>query len=510
MKDIDPAIAGSQRQLFLDDHIIEWSEGLKRTNHELQRRGLVLKPDELWERGRASVFSAPLWMPDEGVYKWVYRPSYKNWSALAVSPDGIHWEKPPLGRIEFEGSKENSLISDRRIVKVIRDPNEPDADRRYKGLANNTPVVSSDLIEWRDAESPDLPGGDSGSLTYDELGQQILAPVKIADPTNESFREFELVTSKDFKNWTDARFFFGADDEDQRIAIDRIRSWLSDPGRPRPFFVEPPPHLGWTPPEEIQNLPKRRRSWNAQCNNISVFPYHGQYIALITLLYPTGAYLPEHQNTSAFFIVEVASSRDLKTWNRLRTPFLEPARLDHGVAGNYERMLVQPVNRPIVKEDELWFYYTGGKEHQGFAGSQYGSGRYEAYMDGTPRDSQSLSYLERQDIEAGQSAIYLATLRLDGFVSLDPEMESGRLLTKALRLEGNQLYLNASCGNNGNISVEMLDDSGATVAASHPVTGDGVRLSVRWKQNLEPEFLKNPVRLKIQLNNASLFAFGME
>ena len=58
-------------------------------------------------------------------------------------------------------------------------------------------------------------------------------------------------------------------------------------------------------------------------------------------------------------MVEMATTRDLRTWNRLREPFLTPARLDHGVARNYERMLVQPVNRPIERDGELWLYYTG-------------------------------------------------------------------------------------------------------------------------------------------------------
>ena len=506
-----PVKFGSQRQLFLDDHIIERIEGLKRTPHEPQKRGLVLKPDRPWEKGRAGAFSAPLWDPEERVYKLIYRACYKNWCALAVSTDGIHWEKPLLGMIEFEGSKENSLFSDRRIIKVVHDSHEPDLERRYKGLAINTPVVSADLVHWRDAGGPGVPGGDSGSLIYDDLEQRILAPVKIADSSNETYRQFDLVTSDDFLNWTDARFLFGADDEDQRIAVDRIRRWLSDPGRPRPLYVEPPPHLGWTPPDEIRSLPKRRHSWNAQCNNITVFPYHGQYIALITLLYPTGAYLPGHRNTSAFFMVEVASSRDLKTWNRMREPFLEPARLDHGVVENYERMLVQPVNRPIIKGDELWIYYTGGKEHQGFEGSQYGTGRYSAYLDGSPRDAASLSDLEQKDIAAGQSAIYLASLRLDGFVSLDPESTTGRLLTKPLMPEGEQLFLNASCKENGCISVEAISESGDTIAVSHRVTGDGVRLPVRWQQDVKLNSpVSHPVRLKMNLDNASLYAFWVE
>jgi hypothetical protein len=142
---------------------------------------------------------------------------------------------------------------------------------------------------------------------------------------------------------------------------------------------------------------------------------------MITLLYSRGSYLPGHENTSAFFMVEVVSSRDLKKWHPTREIFLKPSRMEKGV--------VQPVNRPITHEGELWFYYSGGKEHQSLLSDL---GRYSTYMDGIPHGPESFSDLERAEIEAGQSAIYLATLRFDGFVSLNADSEAGYLLTKPL------------------------------------------------------------------------------
>jgi len=483
-------------------------DGLFRHVHQPDRRGLVLRPDKSWEGGRASAFSSPIWVPEESCYKWVYNPNHKDWSGLATSKDGIHWEKPCLGIMEFDDSRQNNLISDRRIRKVVHDPDDPDPRRRFKGLANKKPVTSPDLIYWHDDGGTDLPGGDSGSLTYDEEKGRFLAPVKISDPDGDSYRQFEIVTSEDFREWSEARFFFGADDDDQRIALERIRSWLSDPGRPRPLFVEPPPQLGWSPPPEMRKLPKRRHSWNAQCNNISIFPYQGIYIALITMLYPTGSYIPGHQNTTGFFMVEIASTRDLRTWNRLRTPFLEPARLDRGVIDNYERMLVQPVNRPLERDDQLWFYYTGGKEHQGFRDSRYGPGRYSSYMDGEPRAPGSLSELERADLEIGQSALYLATLRLDGFVSLSAGSDGGRLLTKSLIFVEGELHLNAEI--EGSITMELLDESGSRIGVSEPVTGDDVNLLVSWGEGFHPEDINSPICLDIQLKDASLYSIWTE
>ena len=499
------------KQLFLDDQRVAEAKNLDRVVHPLARRRMVLRPDQAWEGGRVGAFSAPIWVPEAGLYRWVYRPNYKDWVGLAVSEDGIHWEKPNLGLISYEGSQQNSLISKRRIIKVVHDPDDPDPQRRYKGLAVNTPVVSADLIHWQDAGAPDVPGGDSGSLTYDDMEGCLLAPVKIRDPDRETYRQFEIVTSDDFHTWSEPRFFFGPDDRDQEIAIERIRRWLSDPGRPRPLFVNPPPHAGWTPPKAIRDLPKRRHSWNAQCNNISVFPYHRQYVAMITFLYPTGAYRPVPVNTTGFFTVELASTRDLLSWNRLREPFLEPARLDHGVADNYERMLVQPVSQPVERNDELWFYYMGGKEHQSFTDSPHSPGRYSTYMDGTPRSPDSLSDVERADIAAGQSALYVGILRMDGFVSMNAGPTGGYLLTEPFVLPAGDLFLNAACSPSGHVSVELLAASGASLAVSAPVTGDAVRLPVHWRKRYDPAAeIGRPVRLRFTLENAELYAFWIE
>ena len=63
---------------------------------------------------------------------------------MAISKDGLHWEKPDLGQgISFRGSTSNNRIFaiDRTfpwgknwIQNVIYDPTDPDATRRYSSL----------------------------------------------------------------------------------------------------------------------------------------------------------------------------------------------------------------------------------------------------------------------------------------------------------------------------------------------------------------------------------------
>ncbi len=65
-----------------------------------------------------------------------YRPAY------AESTDGIHWNKPSLGLVEFNGNKNNNLLSftpkpnfalsEPLYVAVLYEPSDPDSSRRYK------------------------------------------------------------------------------------------------------------------------------------------------------------------------------------------------------------------------------------------------------------------------------------------------------------------------------------------------------------------------------------------
>ncbi len=55
----------------------------------------------------------------------------------ATSPDGIHWTKPDLGLVEFDGSRHNNIVDfpDANLwstCALIYEPEDPQADRRYK------------------------------------------------------------------------------------------------------------------------------------------------------------------------------------------------------------------------------------------------------------------------------------------------------------------------------------------------------------------------------------------
>jgi hypothetical protein len=108
----------------------------------------------------------------------------------------------------------------------------------------------------------------------------------------------------------------------------------------------------------------------------------------------------------------------------------------------------------------------------------------------------------------------LASLRLDGFVSLETRNDAaGFVVTRSFELAGDSLQVNADA-KNGQLLVEVLDRSGNPIdgfsaATCRPLQKDRLRHEIRWggKRRLE-ELTGRTIRLRFQLDGqAKLFAF---
>ncbi|MAG34879.1 MAG: hypothetical protein CL878_01295 [Dehalococcoidia bacterium] len=89
----------------------------------------------------------------------------------ATSSDGVQWDKPALGLVEYDGSTENNIIGLRNGANdfaahcVLEDPQDPDPDRRFKmaflcdeygeQVAHVAVAYSPDGLRW--TESPHNP-----------------------------------------------------------------------------------------------------------------------------------------------------------------------------------------------------------------------------------------------------------------------------------------------------------------------------------------------------------------
>ncbi|MDP6447701.1 MAG: hypothetical protein QF805_28140, partial [Pirellulaceae bacterium] len=406
------------------------------------------------------------------------------------------------------GSKANNLFptpDNRRLVHVVFDLDDPDPKRRYKGLltvpGGRVPVVSPDCLHWRKLDAR-LPSADAGTMAFDREKRQFMAMLKRPNPDTVG-RSYDVSFSSDFVNWSKPRFMFGMDKErDQKMAVDVIRRRLANPALAKPLFIDPDPAIGWRRPEGKRHVP----TWQAECYNFGVIPYEGIYLGLITAYYPTGQRLPERSNADGFNLIQLAMSRDLKEWRRLgdRQPFLEPSPLTKGLVGNYDRLQLAAYNGIIQHADEVRFYYGGLKRRVP---------QHSRWPDGGPRDPETLSESERADwLEDTHSAMCLAVLRRDGFVSLRAGEKAGQLTTKPFGVTGDELMLNVDMHEGGNTKVEVLDEDsnpirGFDLSSSVPLRGQSVEQTVTWRGDATWGQLKGrKVRLRIQLRNADLYS----
>jgi len=154
---------GSKKQLLIDELFFARKERIALRVHPARKTGeRNLVADKPWEDFVINWLNV---MEDEGRYRMWYEchdHSYKNDQdaryAYAESADGIHWEKPTLGLVEYNGSKDNNVLWHRLDGKpshgagFFKDPTAPAAER-YKVLFLSGSGVaggcSADGIHWR-------------------------------------------------------------------------------------------------------------------------------------------------------------------------------------------------------------------------------------------------------------------------------------------------------------------------------------------------------------------------
>ena len=108
------------------------------------------------------------------------------------------------------------------------------------------------------------------------------------------------------------------------------------------------------------------------------------------------------------------------------------------------------------------------------------------------------------------------TWRADGFVSVHASTTPGRLLTKPLIFDGQQLLINFATYADGKLQVEIQDAEGQplpgfTFVDSAENRGDEIAHIVSWQAGSDVGALANkPVRLLFALDRVDLYSFRFE
>ena len=474
------------RQMFLDDFVLERAINTSISLHRPDSKGPVLFADKNFKQKSIQSRSAPQWNSDKNFWEYFYMSMGDNdvyqvrKYHYAISKDGINWDKPDLGlyvgdgetNIVFDPSKNPSVENTDGLMHVIRDEIEQDPSRRYKGLfgcniflKDRKVGFSPDGLKWEFPDIPTIPSYDESHLTYDEQSEQFIASVKLH---TEWGRSVYLSTSKDFMEWSDPKLIFHADEIDNENRIKRIQ-----------FAVDHPEYLA---PPVIED-----RGYTAQVYQMAIMPYQGIYIGFPLIFNPAG---PSSNNYTGLNQTELTVSRDLYNWERVanRELFLGIEKWD---SKNFGTGQLMPTSRPIIKDDgEIWFYYNAFRHR------------------GLPKlFSQSF----QKFIETNQtSAICLATLRPDGFVSLDAKNQ-GVVITKPIKINRNASIHIKVDSTNGYLAAEVLDPvsmeplPGYTFENCEKISENSTDKKINWNTTDTINF--ETVRLKFILENSSLYSF---
>lgn len=492
------------KHLFVDDHEVEAIDNLARKLHQPQkaRDNVVIRPEYRWENNSIQVRTSPVWLPDEGIFKMIYltgaegldpevkfdatgaAASVERYACYATSEDGVNWEKPFLGLYDYPaptwrgtpvGLENNILPSAQGMLQgPVHDPHDPDPSRRFKGLrygeSELRSMVSADFLHWEKLDVPSLHSHDESHLTYDETERLFIAAAKRNGPYG---RSWQLYTSENFADWEEHGLIFHADQTDQENGFDRLQKFFDDPAYRSPIYNRP-------------------EEWRTDVYNFPIFPYEGLYLATPVMHHWAGKHPPMYENVDSRKSVELASSRNLLDWERVagRAPFMELSPVSHGET--YDTGQIVVLNRPVERNNELWFYYMGFR-----------------YRNLSIEDVLSRRYLDG-------SAMCMARLRMDGFVSLKGGIEWGSVLTKPIEVSGDALHVNADSWR-GRVIAEVIDAGSGQPLDGYakedcvPVIVDSIDEDVQWRGGRAlKELAGRTVRLRFHIWQAELYSYWFD
>jgi len=487
-----PIKLGPHRQLFIDDYVIAEMRGVKQVLNQPRKHpgNPLVTAEHPWEGDLVYFYGSVVHDEAQKIFKMWYQGYTLRRGArgcYATSRDGIQWDKPQLGLVDFKGSKANNRIP-WSALGMIHAPDDPDPSRRYRSLAGRHGRFSADGLRWKRPEgSKDIPGDLASDnvipFCYDDLGDRYVAfPKVVRKSRKHSRRSVSVAMSDDFLTWTKAKAVLVPDARDDALARERISAMRDhvahDDG--------PDWHL-------------------AQFYGMSGFPYEGMYLGMLWVFDISG-WPPGKKRVAGIggedgvIQVELASSRDLLDWERVcdREVFLPV-----GDAGTWEGAIIYMPNRPVIVGDEIWIYY-----------SAYRFSHAHPIGQGKPTPETDRMVAEaKAGTKGGLGAIGLATLRLDGWVSVDAGPEGGSVTTKALVFEaGRKLVINAAA-RQGSVAVEILDETGKPLPGfagsdCDVFSGDAIRHTVTWNGRAGlSELAGKPVSLRFVLKNAKLYSF---
>lgn len=465
-----PVKIDRSHQLFVDDYLIAKTENITRQVHPATKhpRNPLLVPDKPWE-GSGCVDQRVLRDAKTGRFRMWYggcsvRPKLPSGTlarrpaCYAESKDGLTWEKPELGLFAYEGSKANNIVLVTGCLKgIFHDPRDPDPKRRYKGLV---------WFDWRD------PKGVPPEGYYLHASPDGIHWTRVRDePAALNAGGYTMPCS-------------GVGDTTTFRWDRRLGKYIGDvkfilPGKMRcRGMMESDDLIHWTRPR-MTIYPDALDEPKAQIYGHIGFVYESMWIGLVRVMH-TDRVKDSYKQTT----VELTASRDGRHWTRVgkRDQFILLGKPDA-----WDPHYQDPATPPIRVGDELWFYY---RSLPLWGGKRLGEDKV--------------------------NRIGLATLRHDGFVSLNGGTDPGTIVTRPLTFQGKTLFVNAKIAEGGYVKAELRGTGGKavepyTLKQCKPVTGNVMKARVTWEGTSAIDRPQaTSTRLVFELKNAKLYSFWIE
>ncbi|MFA5687982.1 MAG: hypothetical protein WC959_02345 [Kiritimatiellales bacterium] len=469
----------SRRELFVDHTLIEtMTGGAELRMHHPHPAGKVLDFMEEWE-GRYANYGTII--NDGRQFRLYYRSGNPRHNitnqvtCMAVSDDGIHWDKPVLGLHEQDGSKNNNIVfSDATAAghnfTPFLDTNPdclPDAkfkalggiyrytkDPEVKGLLG---FVSPDGIHWKQIggnpliERPSFYAFDSQNIAFwSEAEKKYVGFFRAWIGTNPAqgnysngIRWIGKTTSDDFINWSPIEILgiFHAGEEAPKYDLYTNQTF--------PYYRAPHIYIATA----TRFMEGRQVVSAAQAKEINVDPqYFRDCSDVILLSMRAGGTAYQQPFLSSF----LRPGPGLRNW-------------------------ISRTNYPI--------------------------------LDTIPTGDTEMSLYIFQDYAQPTAHIQRYTLRIDGFTSVSAPFEGGTLLTRPVYFNGKKLELNFWTSAAGGIRVELQDRTGTpikgyTLADCDELIGNEISRSVCWKGSPDVGPLTGKeIRIFFKLKDADVYSF---
>ena len=500
---------GSQKQLFLDEYLIESMTGARQVLNPAVKvpSNPVVRQDRPWE-GNDIKYGSLVYDPDRQLFKMWYwsqtvvkkdknEDEYTGRRACyAVSRDGYHWEKPALGKVEFRGSRENNILSEENYPQekhgtptepgrfkggIFIDSAEEDPNKKYKVFSRS----------WKEGA---VPGTD----------------------VPKRFRVWNLFYSPDAFHWTPCPENPVIEPSGVPKLHPEGEPWANRTGY-QGYLWGPTSMMGWDPIRQVyvafmENCQHKRCPLGKRLIGRAESPDLIHWSEPSTLIIPDDQDPPDLQfydmyatTYEGFYIgmlwcfrssspvtrwIQFVFSRDGIHWDRrFRQPFIPL-----GPESEFDSAVIAAM-APIVHEDQIFFFYYGK------------------------------NFRDRRLDEIGgpaKGAIGLAVLPLDGFVSLENDEQTrnryAEVVTLPFTFSGTKLQINLAPQDDQHkasfsLKVEILSPDhfqvkGHTFDESDPLTEAGLSRIVTWNGDADLSALEGkPIKLKFYLKNAKLFSY---